>query len=68
MTVRMFISTGKPVPVTIMLISESLACHFPLLNKLKHNEKKKFDGLTEQFETLPKQEHVAEGLQEIGGD
>ena len=44
MTVRMkFISTGRPVAVTIVLIFESLAFHIPLLNKLKQIEKKKFD-------------------------
>ena len=44
MTVSMkFISTGKPVAATIVLIFESLAFHIPLLNKLKQIEKKKFD-------------------------
>ena len=44
MTVRMkFISTGRLEAATIVLIFDSLAFHIPLLNKLKHIEKKKFD-------------------------
>ena len=44
MTVRMkFISTGKLVAVTIVLIFEFLAFNIPLLNKLKQIEKKKLD-------------------------
>ena len=44
MIVRMkFISTKRPVAVTIVFIFESLAFHIPLLNKLKQIEKKKFD-------------------------
>ena len=44
MTVRMkFISKGRLVAVTIVLIFESLAVHIPLLNKLKEIEMKKFD-------------------------
>ena len=44
MTVRMkFISTGRLVAVTIVLIFEFLALHILLLNKLKQIEKKKFD-------------------------
>ena len=34
------ISTGKPVAVNVVLIFESLAFHIPLLNKLRHIEKK----------------------------
>ena len=41
MTVRMFVSTGRPVAVTIVLIFESLAFHIPLFNKLKQIEKRK---------------------------
>ena len=39
-----FISTGRPVAVTIVLIFESLAFHIPMLNKLKQTEKKQFDN------------------------
>ena len=44
MTVRLkFISTGRPVAVTFVLIFESLAFHIPLLNKLERVEKEEFD-------------------------
>ena len=58
MTVRMkFISTGRLVAVTIVLTFDSLAFHIPLLKRK-----------VRAIQKSPKQEHVADGLWEIGGD
>ena len=62
------INEGKPVAVTIVLIFESLAFHIPMLKQVETNQKRNSSTINWAIRKSPKQEHVAEGLQEIRGD
>ena len=50
---KKFISTGRPVAVTIVLIFESQAFHIPLVEQVETNRKETVRRLTEQFENHP---------------